>query len=148
MPTSSLRGRSKLRQRSIPPAPVRLTAFYPARYLEVASDQATNSQIDFLSAGQLTIDNAALFGVNVGTTTYSGPLIEGFAAGDIIDIAMALSPTAARNCFTVPRMECCRLQMVRSQVATAWIFKIQHFGDGNVQFPPPDGSSGLKITHS
>ena len=34
--------------------------------LEVAADAAANSQIDFLGASQLTIDNAALFGTGVG----------------------------------------------------------------------------------
>jgi hypothetical protein len=112
--------------------------------LEVASDQATNSQIDFLSAGQLTIDNAALFGVNVGTTTYSGPLIEGFAAGDIIDIH-GLSPTAAQLLYS-PTNGMLQITNGSGQVATM-DFQNSTLGTGTFSFAS-DGSSGLKITHS
>jgi hypothetical protein len=112
--------------------------------LEVASDQATNSQIDFLGAGQLTIDNAALFGVNVGTTTYSGPLIEGFAAGDIIDIH-GLSPTAAQLLYS-PTNGMLQITNGSGQVATM-DFQNSTLGTGTFSFAS-DGSSGLKITHS
>ena len=54
--------------------------------LEVAADAATHSKIDFLGAGQLTIDHAAAFGTGVGGNAYAGPLLEDFGAGDKIDL--------------------------------------------------------------
>jgi len=37
-------------------------------------------------AVRLTIDSAAKFGVNIGKSTYAGPLLEDFKAGDVIDL--------------------------------------------------------------
>ena len=63
--------------------------------LEVAADTAADSQIDFLGASQLTIDNAALFGTGVGGSSYAGPLLENFAAGDTIDLHGFMTAAAA-----------------------------------------------------
>jgi hypothetical protein len=61
-----------------------------AATLEVASAPATPSPIVFASGAlksTLKIDNYATFGANVGGSSYSGPLLENFGAGDTIDIA-------------------------------------------------------------
>jgi hypothetical protein len=63
--------------------------------LEVAADTAAHSQVDFLGASQLTIDNAALFGTGVGGSSYAGPLLENFAAGDTIDLHGFMTAAAA-----------------------------------------------------
>ena len=58
--------------------------------LEVASAPATPSPIVFAASAlksTLKIDNYATFGTNVGGSSYSGPLLENFGAGDTIDIA-------------------------------------------------------------
>lgn len=44
--------------------------------LEIGAYLGTNLKIQFLAGrASLTIDNAAQFGVNVGSTSYAGPLI-------------------------------------------------------------------------
>src|SRR5262249_43178343 len=54
--------------------------------LEVAADTGSQSQISFLAAGGLVIDNATSFGTNVGTSSYAGPQVQNFASGDTIDL--------------------------------------------------------------
>ena len=56
--------------------------------LEIAAILGTGGKIQFLGAApanKLTIDSAANFGTHVGTTSYAGPLLENFAAGDLVD---------------------------------------------------------------
>jgi hypothetical protein len=55
--------------------------------LDIAAYLGTNLKMQFLGStptNELIIDNAANFGVNVGLSSYAGPLLEGFAAGDEI----------------------------------------------------------------
>ncbi len=40
----------------------------------------------FLGASDLLIDNFGSFGVNVGTSSYAGPQLQGFAPGDMVDL--------------------------------------------------------------
>ena len=55
--------------------------------LEVAAATGSATQIDFQgSTSELIVDNAALFGTNVGTASYAGPQLQQFAAGDEIDL--------------------------------------------------------------
>jgi hypothetical protein len=58
--------------------------------LEVAAALGTNVKIQFMGPAahrnRLTIDDASKFGQNVGSTSYAGPLLEGFSAGDGIDL--------------------------------------------------------------
>src|SRR6266446_1376267 len=54
--------------------------------LEVASETGSLSQTSFVGDGKLIIDNAGTFGANVGTSSYTGSLLENFAAGDAIQI--------------------------------------------------------------
>ena len=99
--------------------------------LEVASDQATNSQIDFLGAGQLTIDNAASFGVNVGTN-------------NLFRTADRRVRRRRHNGYPWPFADC-RTTALQSHEWNAadykWFgpsrdhgFSKFNFGDGNVQF--------------
>jgi hypothetical protein len=53
--------------------------------LEIAADQGAADKMKFLGAGgELIIDNAQKFGLQVGSALYTGPLIENFASGDTI----------------------------------------------------------------
>ena len=55
--------------------------------LEVAADTGTTTQVNFQGgSSELIIDNAALFGTNVGTASYAGPQLQAFAPGDKIDL--------------------------------------------------------------
>jgi hypothetical protein len=55
--------------------------------LEVAADTGTATPVNFQGgSSELIIDNAALFGTNVGTASYAGPQLQAFAPGDKIDL--------------------------------------------------------------
>jgi hypothetical protein len=54
--------------------------------MEVAAALGINTRFDFLGASQLTVDNVASFGSNIGTANYNGPLLEDFGADDKIDL--------------------------------------------------------------
>ncbi|SEC71004.1 Ig-like domain-containing protein [Beijerinckia sp. 28-YEA-48] len=112
--------------------------------LEVAADAAANSQIDFLGASQLTIDNAALFGTGVGGSSYAGPLLENFVAGDTIDLH-SFSATGAALLYN-PTNGMLQITNGSNQVATL-DFQNSTLGTGSFSFAS-DGSGGIKITHS
>jgi hypothetical protein len=71
-----------------------------ASVLEVLADTGANNQMKFLGAGEVIIDHAASFGINVGHTTYTGPLIENFGTADKIDLADVASSGAVLNYST------------------------------------------------
>jgi hypothetical protein len=53
--------------------------------LELAADQGAADKMKFLGVGgELIIDDATKFGLQVGSVAYTGPLIENFASGDKI----------------------------------------------------------------
>ncbi|MBV9247810.1 MAG: S-layer family protein [Acetobacteraceae bacterium] len=54
--------------------------------LELAAASGDHTKIDFTGSGQLEIDNAAVFGSQVGTASYAGPEIHDFSTGDVIDL--------------------------------------------------------------
>jgi hypothetical protein len=112
--------------------------------LEVAADAAANSQIDFLGASQLTIDNAALFGTGVGGSSYAGPLLENFVTGDTIDLH-SFSATGAALLYN-PADGLLQITNGSSQVATL-DFQNSTLGTGSFSFAS-DGGGGIKITHS
>ncbi len=55
-----------------------------ASLLTVGADVGSADKMNFLGTGELAISAAAQFGLNVGQTTYKGPLLEHFVAGDQI----------------------------------------------------------------
>ena len=110
--------------------------------LEVAADAAANSQIDFLGASQLTIDNAALFGTGVGGSSDAGPLLENFVTGDTIDLH-SFSATGAALLYN-PADGLLQITNGSSQVATL-DFQNSTLGTGSFSFAS-DGSGGIKIT--
>ncbi len=54
--------------------------------LEVAAAAGTATQVNFQNSSELIIDNAALFGTNVGTASYAGSQLQDFVPGDKIDL--------------------------------------------------------------
>jgi hypothetical protein len=112
--------------------------------LEVAADSAANSQIDFLGASQLTIDNAALFGTGVGGSSYAGPQLEDFGVGDIVDLH-SFSAAAAALLYN-PANGLLQVTNGSSQVATL-DFQNSTLGSGSFSFAS-DGSGGVKISHT
>jgi hypothetical protein len=54
--------------------------------LEIAVDQGKSNSINFLGAGELVIDAVGKWGNNIGTSSYTGPVIDSFVAGDKIDL--------------------------------------------------------------
>jgi hypothetical protein len=112
--------------------------------LEVAADTGTQTQISFLAAGGLVIDNAAWFGTNVGTLSYAGPQLENFDSGDTIDLK-SFSFAGATLDFD-PTAGLLQLSNSASQVASL-SFQTSTLGPGTFQLAP-DGTSGVLITHS
>ena len=113
--------------------------------LEVASDAATHSQVDFLGSSQLTIDNTALFGTGVGGSSYAGPLLEDFGAGDTIDLH-GFSAAAAALLYN-PANGLLQVTNGSSQVATL-DFQNSTLGSGSFNPVASDGGGGIKITHT
>ncbi len=53
--------------------------------LEIAADQGAQDKMSFVgTGGELIIDAAAKFGLNVGSAAYTGPLVQNFGTGDEI----------------------------------------------------------------
>ncbi len=64
-----------------------------ASVLEIAADQGAADTMKFLGAGAgLIIDDAGKFGLNVGTSAYTGPLVQNFGSGNQI-VLKDLAPT-------------------------------------------------------
>jgi hypothetical protein len=112
--------------------------------LEVAADTAAHSQVDFLGASQLAIDNAALFGTGVGGSSYAGPLLENFAAGDTIDLHGFVAAAAAL--LYNPANGLLQITNGASQVATV-DFQNSTLGTGSFSFAS-DGNGGILVKHS
>ncbi len=55
--------------------------------MEVAAALGANTTMRFLAPSELAIDDAGLFGINVGNPlAYAGPQLANFGAGDTIDL--------------------------------------------------------------
>ena len=112
--------------------------------LEIASIIGTNTQMEFLGSAQITVDHFDAFGTNVGTSAYTGPLVEQFVAGDSVDLAdftvggVSLSYTAATGLLQIAN--------TASQHATLQ-FQDPTLGAGNFHFAD-DGTGHTLITHS
>ncbi|MDI9849625.1 hypothetical protein QM467_16340 [Rhodoblastus sp. 17X3] len=109
--------------------------------LEVASETGSLSQTNFVNNGKLIIDNAASFGANVGTTSYGGPLLMNFGAGDVIDI-LNFSASGATISFN----SATGLAQIGNGKQTATLkFDISTLAAGTLQVAS-DGGTGLDVT--
>jgi hypothetical protein len=112
--------------------------------LEVAAALGTQTQMDFLGSSELVIDSAGSFGVNVGTSSYAGPQLQDFAAGDTIDIKSfsAAGATLDYNASTG------LLQVSNGASQAASLdFQTSSLG-GGIFHAAGDGATGILITHS
>jgi hypothetical protein len=113
-----------------------------ASTLDVAAALGTNLKIDFAAGSDLVVDHAALFGTNVGTSQYAGPLLKDFggATVDLADFSVAgLSMSFAKSGLL-------QLTNFASQIATL-SFQTSSLGAGTFHFQS-DGGSGVLITHA
>ena len=120
--------------------------------LEIAAALGSVSKIQFLAptnkalapTNKLTIDSAANFGTYVGTT-YAGPLLEGFAAGDVIDLRGIANSGLGLSYVTASG----DLKITGSGGGTLATLQFQNTTLGTGAFHvASDGSGGTLITHS
>lgn len=71
---------------AIDPASTGLFKIDDSATLEVASVLGGGAHMQFLSNSNLVIDAAGSFGTGVGSASYAGPSLEGFHAGDTVEI--------------------------------------------------------------
>jgi hypothetical protein len=72
---------------AVDPASTGLFVLTAQSFLEISKLLGAGAQIEFVGGSNtLTIDNAANFGLNVGSSAYAGPLLENFQGGDVIDL--------------------------------------------------------------
>jgi hypothetical protein len=109
--------------------------------LEIAAALGISSKISFSSESNLLIDNFGLFGTNVGTSSYAGPLLQNFG-GSTIDLE-SFSIAGLSTNFSSGLLQ---LSNSASQLATL-DFQTSSLGIGSFHFNS-DGSGGVLITHA
>ena len=110
---------------------------------EVAAMAAQNDQVNFQGNANLVIDNAGSFGLNVGKSSYAGPLIENFGSGSTIDIKNVSSTNASFSYNAATGL----LQISNSAGQTASLdFQTSMLGAGTFQLAA-DGHGGVSVTH-
>ncbi|MGD0108407.1 MAG: hypothetical protein ABSC06_30870 [Rhodopila sp.] len=113
--------------------------------LDIAAALGTSLKIQFLgttTAAELLIDNAANFGQHAGSSSYAGPLLEGFAAGDEIDLK---GITNAASSYSIATGD---LQITSAGKAVATLmFQNSSLGAGTFH-TANDGNGGTWVTHS
>jgi hypothetical protein len=116
--------------------------------VEIDTPLGPNAKIQFLAsnpANELIIDHAANFGLNVGTASYAGPLLEGFIAGDTIDLK-DVAPTGVLLDYSGVSGD---LQITGGTGAEHATLSFQSSTLGTGSFhAASDGSGGTLITHS
>jgi hypothetical protein len=111
---------------------------------EVAANLGTQTQIRFLASSELVVDNASSFGINVGTSSYAGPVLQNFISGDTIDLEHFGFAGATLNYDSSTGL----LQVSNGggQVASL-SFQASSLGSG-IFHVASDGATGVFITHS
>jgi hypothetical protein len=71
-----------------------------ASVLEIGADQGSANRMSFLGSGQLTVDHASQFGIQVGTASYAGPLLQNFGPNDKVLLADILAAGLTPNFAT------------------------------------------------
>jgi len=113
--------------------------------LEIAADTGTQATMSFISANSnLVIDNSAVFGVNVGTSSYAGPQLQNFVAGDTVDLKNFSIAGAVLSYDATTGV----LQLSNSAAQAASLaFQTSSLGSGAFQVVS-DGATGVLITHN
>ena len=110
--------------------------------LEVASATGAQTEMDFLGASRLVVDNAALFGTGIAGSSYLGSQLEDFGAGDSVDIhnfsasgaTLAYDPSSGL------------LQLSNGGALATLDFQQSTLGSGSFHLVPDALGSGLLIT--
>jgi hypothetical protein len=111
---------------------------------DVAADVGTQSRMSFLASSELLIDNAATFGANVGTSSYTGPQLQNFVSGDTIDLKSFGSAGVTLNYDASTGV----LQVASGSSQLASLdFQNSSLGSGAFH-AATDGATGILITHS
>jgi Bacterial Ig-like domain len=110
--------------------------------LEVASATGAQTEMDFLGASRLVVDNAALFGTGIGGSSYLGSQLEDFGAGDSIDLHnfSASGATLAYNSSSG------LLQLSNGGALATLDFQQSTLGGGSFHLAADASGSGLLIT--
>ena len=117
-----------------------------ATVLEVAVDQGASNQMSFLGSSgnpELIVDHASQFGTNVGTTSYTGPLMLNFGVGDEIDLKDVVFGGLTPNYTSGTGL--LQVNNGSSNVATL-AFQNSSLGAGSF-FLTNDGLGGTMVTH-
>ena len=121
-----------------------------ASLLEVAADTGGSNQIDFLGASgdKLVVDAVASFGTNVGTTSYTGPLLENFTGVDTIDLKNLIF-NSGTNVATIDSYTSGTglLQLHSGTTKATLVFQNSSLGSGSFHLAA-DSGTGTLITHS
>jgi hypothetical protein len=112
--------------------------------LEVAMALGSSSQVDFKHSGALILDNAALFGTGVGSSSYHGDLLENFGTGSSVDIHNFSLAGASLGYDSTTGL----LQISNGAAQTASLdFQSSTLSSGNFAIAA-DGSNGVLITRA
>jgi hypothetical protein len=112
--------------------------------LELAAATGAQMAVNFLGASELVVDYAALFGTGIGGTSYLGPQLENFGAGDFIDVHnfSALGATLAYDSKS-------GLVQISSGGDLATLdFEQSTLGSGSFHISADTSGSGLFVTRS
>jgi hypothetical protein len=109
--------------------------------LEVAKALGSGTQMAFVSNSTLAIDDFTSFGLNVGTSSYAGPLLESFGAGDQIDLK-AFGTAGANLSYDSSSGI---LQMFNGAQQASLLFQDSSLGSGGF-FAASDGGAGTLLT--
>jgi len=129
---------------AVDPASTGLFQIDSGATLEIASMLGGNTQMQFLSSSKLVIDDAGSFGTSVGGASFAGPLLQGFSAGNVIDVKNFGLTGAALNYNGATGI----LQVTNGASQTANLhFQASSIGSGAFQVAA-DSTNGIAITHA
>jgi hypothetical protein len=114
--------------------------------LEVAAAIGPASKMQFLAPSELIVDDFTQFGTNVGTSSATGPQLQSFGLGDIVDLKQFSSTGAVGNY----QGGLLTIQNTVGQLASL-SFQNSSLGviPGHGQFQvASDGRAGVLITHT
>jgi hypothetical protein len=110
---------------------------------EAGSATGGNDRINFLGSDKLIVDNVSLFGTNIGSTAYSGALLQNFIAGETIDLKGLSATSLALNYDPTSGL----LQMANGSAKATLEFENASLGSGSFH-AASDGGTGTFITHA
>jgi hypothetical protein len=113
--------------------------------LEVAAAIGSATKMQFLGSGsELIVDNAAAFGNQIGTPSATGPLLENFGLGDMVDLKQFAALGSPQLDFNP---DSGILQVSNGTQVADLSFQKSSLGPGSFH-ARGDGATGVLITHS